>query len=405
MLDEDNDKDKINLTDLNKTRKSFTPTSLKNPFKKQTGPNRDEEGRFAATSGGGGLRTVKQFNWKRAAPLIIIVTLAGGFFVFQSFAATFKESRLLIIGGIKNCRDWGRVNGVRAEYYTRGAKSNVNQDFLNKEYHDAFGVFPTVLPWESSEVRGWLNRAEQLHDEYAKDTWRQKCGITWQVHKEIVVSTPKAREIRAADQSLKGSDVLETMYAEQMGLGSGMTRLRYNAYARIYASSRSNLPIMPIAPSKTEFAGKKKNGWPDKIKICAILYNRNRHDPANAKTIVRLTWNNSMQKSVTLETLPNLNAAEPVKYGADGYGSEPVDGYQGSANAIYVPMSKYEVCTDPVMLANGSSRNARSGRPIESNNYSASVGLSSYTQFGKKHELTWPDIPVFIEQWSVKKAE
>ncbi|MDQ5912617.1 MAG: hypothetical protein QG659_39, partial [Patescibacteria group bacterium] len=42
-----NDKDKINLTDLNKQKKSFSPPKLKNPFKKQTGPNRDDVGKFA----------------------------------------------------------------------------------------------------------------------------------------------------------------------------------------------------------------------------------------------------------------------------------------------------------------------------------------------------------------------
>jgi len=387
MSDENKNKDKINLTDLNKQKKSFTPPSLKNPFKKQTGPNRDDEGKFATSSGGGGLKSTKKFNWKRATPLIAIVTLVGGFLVFQSFAAGPSSSRY-------TCRIWGKTNGVHAEYSTRGAKSNVNQDFLNKEYNDAFGVFPTVLPWESSEVRSWLNRAEELHNEYSGDTWRQKCGITWQIHKEIIASTPAARETRAADQSSKGGDVLKTMYAEQMGQsGPSFARNSYNAYARVYASSRSSLPITPIGSRHTEFAGKWESNYPDKIKICATLYNRNRHDPVNAKTVVRLTANQTIRKSVTLETLPNLNAAEQVKYGADGYGSEPADGYQGSRNAIYVPMAKYEVCSSPIKQRQGG------------NSYSAYIELSSFTQYGKTKALTWPDVPVFIEQWNVKKAE
>ncbi|MDQ5913252.1 MAG: hypothetical protein QG659_674 [Patescibacteria group bacterium] len=91
-MSDKNNKDKINLTDLNKQKKSFTPPSLKNPFKKQTGPNRDDVGKFATTAGGGGLKSIKKFNWKRAAPLIAIVTLVGGFLVFQSFASGPRPS-------------------------------------------------------------------------------------------------------------------------------------------------------------------------------------------------------------------------------------------------------------------------------------------------------------------------
>jgi hypothetical protein len=46
---------------------------------------RDNNGQFA-TKGSGGLKTLKKFNWGRALPVIIVVALVGGFFVWRSLA-------------------------------------------------------------------------------------------------------------------------------------------------------------------------------------------------------------------------------------------------------------------------------------------------------------------------------
>lgn len=56
-----------------------------NPFKKKD-QQRDIDGKF--TAGGGGLKAVKKFNWGRAAPVVVIVGLVGGYVVYQSFAGT-----------------------------------------------------------------------------------------------------------------------------------------------------------------------------------------------------------------------------------------------------------------------------------------------------------------------------
>lgn len=56
-----------------------------NPLKKQD-QKRDTDGKF--TAGGGGLKAIKKFNWGRAAPVIAIVGLVGGYLVYQSFAGT-----------------------------------------------------------------------------------------------------------------------------------------------------------------------------------------------------------------------------------------------------------------------------------------------------------------------------
>ncbi|MCA9309365.1 DUF4214 domain-containing protein [Candidatus Saccharibacteria bacterium] len=56
-----------------------------NPFKNKD-QRRDTDGKF--TAGGGGLKAVKKFNWGRAAPVVAIVGLVGGYVVYQSFAGT-----------------------------------------------------------------------------------------------------------------------------------------------------------------------------------------------------------------------------------------------------------------------------------------------------------------------------
>ena len=82
-----NPDDKIDLSSVNRTKKQFKLPKLKNPFKHNSAsPGRDQFGQFA--SGTGGLNATKHFNWKRAAPLVIVVALIGGFFVFKSFAGT-----------------------------------------------------------------------------------------------------------------------------------------------------------------------------------------------------------------------------------------------------------------------------------------------------------------------------
>lgn len=86
--------DKVDLSSVNKTKKQFKLPGLKNLFaKKGAGPSRDEIGRFS--SGGGGLKAVKKFNWGRALPLILIIALAGGYFVYRSFAGTYRDCERL----------------------------------------------------------------------------------------------------------------------------------------------------------------------------------------------------------------------------------------------------------------------------------------------------------------------
>lgn len=97
----------IDLSDLNTTRKKpFRFPAIKNPFKKQVGPIRDDEGKFSTTAGSGGLQKGKDFNFKRALPLIAVITLVGGFLVFRSFAAEPGTRQATLRNGKLYMRDF-----------------------------------------------------------------------------------------------------------------------------------------------------------------------------------------------------------------------------------------------------------------------------------------------------------
>jgi len=81
-----NDPDRVDLSSINKTKKQFKLPSLTNPFKKQVGPRRDQEGKFA--TGSGGLRLKKKLSWKLYASIILVFGLiGGGALVYKSHAA------------------------------------------------------------------------------------------------------------------------------------------------------------------------------------------------------------------------------------------------------------------------------------------------------------------------------
>ncbi len=379
-----NDKDKINLTDLNKQKKSFTSPKLKNPFKKQTGPNRDDVGKFATTAGGGGLKSIKKFNWKRATPLIAIVTLVGGFLVFQSFAAGPS------VPGRENCRTWGKANGVPVEYFSAGAKSNANQDFVKREYLSAFGVLPTFEPWDSSEYKYWFDRAAELHSEYSGDKWRQACGITYQLHKEIIATTPAGLDARLADAANKGEDVLKTIYAEQIKPRGMMS----NPY--LEPSIYTEFATLPIKPNLSSISEKWDAGWTDKIKVCAILYNKRPGISGMGiehTVTINVMATGNYKKSLVLEKQPTLESK------------------------LY---PKYEVCSNPIPKIYKSP--AAPGRPAytagTNTGFSAGLDMVSIVRKDPKKpnlpakvlkQYKWDTSPndyyVRVEQYQIKKAE
>ncbi len=220
MSDKNKNKDKINLTDLNKQKKSFSPPKLKNPFKKQTGPNRDDVGKFATTSGGGGLKSIKKFNWKRATPLIAIVTLVGGFLVFQSFAAVAPGNRVQ-----QRVSDIGLCKRSGIDKELRGSYSNVvsetargGQGWVAWAYNRIWGATPEV-----SEKFKWFDRAKQIHDEYRSkgDKVGYTCKVAYDVYNEMqqTAELPKRLTqpvIEDKDIKATGDNIVQTIYAKDM---------------------------------------------------------------------------------------------------------------------------------------------------------------------------------------------
>lgn len=85
------DETKIDLSSINKTEKKKRDSlkfniSFSNLFKKQD-RKRDKRGRFAAI-GSGGLQSLRDMNIKRLLPVVVVISLVGGFLVYQSFAAS-----------------------------------------------------------------------------------------------------------------------------------------------------------------------------------------------------------------------------------------------------------------------------------------------------------------------------
>lgn len=387
------DKDKISLTDVNKTKKTGNLPKLSSPLKKQKGPKRDEEGKFAATSGGGGLKTAKPFNWKRALPLIAVITLVGGFFVYQSFAATLGSKNGSLSRGTNkklNCREWGKARGIRVEFYSAGSETpSINHYWLYETYQKLFKVLPTVPPAENNEVYYWMNREKELYKQYANDLEMRACGgVLWQIYQEIQKSTPQGLAKREADQKAKGSDVLMTIYADQI-LPRGYL---VNHYVKQYVHTRAGFAVVPIKPFYSSISGRWQGAWPDKIKVCAIVYNAasNGSKQFETKVTMNVSATGQFKKTQILEQLPNLNSG----------GGWP----------------KYEVCSSTIPKTYV--QPATAGRPAITN--PPSSAYSSWLDMVSIKDTTNPDSPynktykwdttpndykVFLEQYQIRKAE
>lgn len=100
---------KINLSSVNKAKKKniLSGSGFLKLRLKTDSYQRDSEGKF--TSGSGGLTKVKNFNLRRAVPLIAVIALVGGYMVYQSFAAS-TSSLNRVIGWYQACRNSSATN-------------------------------------------------------------------------------------------------------------------------------------------------------------------------------------------------------------------------------------------------------------------------------------------------------
>lgn len=78
---------KVDLKSVNKKGTKRTPSLAKvtPKLKRSKGPKRDVEGKF--TSGSGGLLQKTKIKWSRVLPIVLVVSLVGGFLVYQTSAA------------------------------------------------------------------------------------------------------------------------------------------------------------------------------------------------------------------------------------------------------------------------------------------------------------------------------
>ncbi len=285
--------DKVDLTSVNTSQKGSKKITLPKLTKKQEGPFRDDEGKFATTTGGGGLKTLKTFNWKRAAPFIVVVALVGGVMVYQSFA-----------GSTNLLRNKGRTS-IRN-------RQNASQ---------------------SSQVSG---------------------------------------------------DILRTIYAKDI-LPLGYT---VNDYAKERLAAEGNV-VVPIKPFYSMTSGKWDKSWPNKIKICAILYNGG-PTGEGVETTVKLNVGYQLETKQVLEKLPKLQTS----------GWWP----------------KYELCSPVINKVRTLA--ATAGRPAitlpESKSYGAEPDVVSVKDINNdknpinktyKWDTSPNDYKVVVERYIVKKAQ
>lgn len=168
-MEKDN-KDKINLSSLNTPNKSSKSPGLKNPFKKKDAYKRDGEGKFTTTTGSGGLQKTRTLNVKRALPLIALIALVGGFFVYQSFAYQETTTTKMIKSWYQECHrrdpNADEIKNWEAKIFSRGLaqatpehQNQVRNEFFNTERCRAASQ---VQP-DKSKVYG-KKTAQQLFD-------------------------------------------------------------------------------------------------------------------------------------------------------------------------------------------------------------------------------------------------
>ncbi len=85
MTDLNDENSKVDLSSVNRAPSSPFFLRLKSRLSSQQHKNRDAQGKF--TSGSGGTKVIKKLNFSRFLPIVVVVSLVGGFFVLRSFAA------------------------------------------------------------------------------------------------------------------------------------------------------------------------------------------------------------------------------------------------------------------------------------------------------------------------------
>lgn len=362
------DKGSINLSDINKTKskKLGRPVS----FKKQKGPKRDEEGKFAATTGSGGLTAGKSFNWGRAFPIIAIITLVGGFFVYQSFAATYRLSR----GGPENHDGSKGCTNLPAQYVVPYAE----RSYLGRSIGEGMvkALFKQVhnrVPTKNELIYWTTTRTNELKNQYGSDCR----AISYIGYLEIkALKTFEIDKEYQEDKAAQSSDVVHRIYANEIKRpGTTQTTATQRA-------GTEGLPVIQVGgtgtiPAYTTYAGRWQSAWPSKYKSCAVIYRAGVTSDVRsgrAKDIVVLN-------SQEFDLATQKNIATPNR--------QTVVGEDGRTRIVY-NFEKFELCSDY--------QNAPATRTLGSRTVPATYSFNLQLKDAKKSKTT-----ILLESYSIKK--
>lgn len=361
------DKSKVNLTAVNKKKTGMSRPSL-DRFKKNTGPMRDEEGKFAATSGSGGLKSAKAFNWKRAFPIIAIVTLVGGFLVFQSFAATNRLSR----GGPENHNGSRGCTSLPAQYvvpfeersYLGRAIGYGMVRGLFKQYHNKVPTQNELIYWSTT-------RTNELKAQYGSNC----VAISYIGYLEIkALTTFEIDKEYQEDKASLGADVVHKVYANEI------KRPGSTATTAIVRAGTSGLPVIQVGgtgiiPAYTTYAGRWQSGWPAKYKSCATIYRAGLSSSVSSgrvKDIVKFNRQEfDLSKQQNIATL----------------GSRTETGADGRTRTVY-NYEKFELCSNY--------QNAPVARTLGSRNVPATYSFTLQLKDRNQSQI-------LLEAYSIKK--
>jgi hypothetical protein len=186
--------DSIDLSSVNKNTKTrkLNYTKIEGIFKRRSGPNRDSGGRFTAksTTGSGGLRAVSEhINLKHALPVMLVVTLVGGYSVFNSFAANTKGA--FVTEMYQRCYNQMKTSGEGYNYWLSRLNNGESENAVWAAFVAASGK-PCNYPYPPTSTNSnTATNTTGSTDSQASMTASQVIAL----YKEILGRTPNQKEI------------------------------------------------------------------------------------------------------------------------------------------------------------------------------------------------------------------
>lgn len=263
-MDQDN---KVNLSDLNKAEKTRKLPSIKNPFKKQQGPRRDQLGQF--TAGSGGLQFGKKLDLKRMVPVVAVVALVGGFFVFRSFADTKLYAYQY---SVAKCS----VNSSTKEVKNATCRDKSAEALTYRFYKGLLGRNP-----DSGGYKFWTQKlagdrltpekvAQQMIDADKKVQQKSTAQFVEDLYKNMLLRNADSGGKKYWVDQLNGKKVTRQKAAAHFATTSeAITKQANNTteYVKRLPRSTKEAPIVEVAKSKQAARAREVNSFASNAKI------------------------------------------------------------------------------------------------------------------------------------------